>query len=70
MNADGGGKKDKNAAVVEMPDTLVLLADCRLLELPLEALDVFESKNILSLSRDVSLQILHHRYHEQQLTRT
>lgn len=67
VNADG--KKDKNAPVIETADTLVLLADCCLMELPLEALDVFESKNILSVSRDVSLQMLYHRYHEEQLTR-
>lgn len=65
------GKKDKNAAAVpETPDTVVLLADSPLLELPLEALDMFESHHILSMSRDLSLQMLYHRFYEEQLTRT
>lgn len=68
VNLDG--KKDKNAtAPPETPDTVVLLADSSLLELPLEALDMFESHHILSMSRDLSLQMLYHRFFEEQLTR-
>lgn len=61
-------KKDKGPPV-EVPDTVVLLADCLLLELPLEALDIFESPSISSMSRDLSLQMIYHRYHQEQLTR-
>jgi len=39
-----------------------MLADPDLLELPLEALKVFQVDNIASLSRDFSLQMFYHRY--------
>ena len=61
--------KDKAPLAPETPDTVVLLADCSLLELPLEALTMFDSPNIAAMSRDVSLQMLYHRFHEEQLTR-
>lgn len=67
MNPDN--KKDKNPVATEAVDTLVILSDCQLLELPLEALDMFENQNILSMTRDVSLQMLYHRFHQEQLTR-
>lgn len=41
--------------------TIVLLIDTELAELPLEALSCLHKKNIKSLSRDFSLQLLHHR---------
>ncbi len=41
--------------------TIVVLADTLLLQLPLEALEIFHAKNIQSVARDFSLQILYHR---------
>jgi hypothetical protein len=53
------------AAQVEDPVpndcTVVLLADNYLLELPLEALESLRADVIDSISRDVSLQMMHHR---------
>ena len=63
-------KKDKGAAAPEIPDTVVLLADCLLLELPLEALNMFKSDSVISMTRDLSLQMIYHRFHQEQLTRT
>ena len=40
---------------------IVLLADTYLMQLPLEALTFLHSTNILTVCRDFSLQILHHR---------
>lgn len=54
---------------MEVMDTVVLLADTLLLELPLEALTMLESPAVTSMSRDLSLQMLYHRYHEEPLTR-
>ncbi|XP_053406399.1 cilia- and flagella-associated protein 46-like [Mercenaria mercenaria] len=42
----------------------ILLADPELMELPLEALKVFQVENIISLTRDFSLQLFYHRYHQ------
>jgi len=41
--------------------TVVLLADSDLLELPLEALSSLKADCIDSISRDISLQMMHHR---------
>ena len=46
---------------------LVLLADPDLLGLPLEALSAVQSERYISLSRDVSLQMLYHRTHIEPL---
>ena len=45
-----------------MPESVVILADPQLMELPLEALGVFHLEGIKSVSRDFSLQIFHNRY--------
>lgn len=42
---------------------VIILADQHLLELPLEALELFRSDNVDSISRDISLQMFYHRYH-------
>jgi len=42
-------------------DVVVLLADADLLELPLEALASLRVEVVDSVSRDISLQLLHHR---------
>ena len=54
---------DKNAKNEPPPSTeaLVLLADQLLLQLPLEALGCLQGENYVSLSRDISLQFLHHK---------
>lgn len=41
---------------------VILLADPDLLELPLEALKVFQIDSIASLTRDFSLQLFYHRF--------
>lgn len=40
---------------------VVLLADSTLLRLPLEAMTILQTKNIHSVARDLSLQVLCHR---------
>ena len=40
---------------------MVLLADNDLLQLPLEAITILNKKNIISVSRDFSLQMLSNR---------
>lgn len=42
----------------------ILLVDPELMELPLEALKVFQVESIISLTRDFSLQLFYHRYHQ------
>lgn len=53
------------ASKVEEPsasaETVVLLADADLLELPLEAVTSLRVDVVDSVSRDISLQLLHHR---------
>ena len=46
-----------------MSEAVVLLADEWLLQLPLEALEIFAVPQITSLSRDFSLQFHYHRVH-------
>ena len=46
-----------------LSDTVVLLADEWLLQLPLEALNVLSVPEITSLSRDFSLQMHYYRLH-------
>ena len=52
------GKVDEPAASAE---TVVLLADADLLELPLEAVTSLRVDFVDSVCRDISLQLLHHR---------
>ena len=40
---------------------MVILSDSEILKLPLEAMAVFQQHRIASVSRDFSLQMLHHR---------
>lgn len=42
----------------DLGEHVVLLADRKLLELPLEALSVLQEESLLSVSRDFSLQLL------------
>ena len=42
---------------------IVLLIDQYLMELPLEALECFQSYSIASLTREISLQMLYHKFH-------
>ncbi|XP_029648903.1 cilia- and flagella-associated protein 46-like [Octopus sinensis] len=47
---------------------IIILADSDLLELPLESLSVFrEFENIISVSRDISLQLFYHRFHQEEV---
>jgi len=50
------GKADEPAG-----ETVVLLADADLLELPLEAVAALRAEVVDSVSRDISLQLLYHR---------
>ena len=43
---------------------LVLLADPHLMRLPLEALSAVQTENLISVTRDVSLQMLYHKVHQ------
>jgi len=51
------GKADEPA----LGETVVLLADADLLELPLEAVASLRAEVVESVSRDISLQLLYHR---------
>lgn len=44
----------------------MLLADTKLLELPLEALTILQEKGLSSVSRDFSLQLLHSRLNREE----
>ncbi|XP_054655409.1 cilia- and flagella-associated protein 46 [Dunckerocampus dactyliophorus] len=48
---------------------VVLLADWKLMELPLEALSVLQGNLISSVSRDFSLQLLHNRMQREETTK-
>ncbi len=45
---------------------MVLLADRKLLELPLEALSILQEEGLHSVSRDFSLQLLHSRLNREE----
>lgn len=51
---------------MEPGEFVVLLADRKLLELPLEALSFLQEKRLSSVSRDFSLQLLHSRLHREE----
>ncbi|XP_051232115.1 cilia- and flagella-associated protein 46 [Dicentrarchus labrax] len=55
--------KDKEA---EAGEYVVLLADKKLLELPLEALSILQEEGLSSVSRDFSLQLLHSRLNREE----
>ncbi|XP_030298554.1 cilia- and flagella-associated protein 46 isoform X3 [Sparus aurata] len=62
-------EKDKGSSVrlpAEPGEYLVLLADRKLLELPLEALSVLQGEGLTSVSRDFSLQLLHSRLNREE----
>jgi len=53
--------KTEDAAAAAASETVVILADADLLELPLEAITSLRADVIDSISRDISLQLLYHR---------
>lgn len=53
-------------APAEQGEYVVLLADQKLLELPLEALSILHEEGVCSVSRDFSLQLLHSRLNRQE----
>ncbi|XP_071380722.1 cilia- and flagella-associated protein 46 [Centroberyx affinis] len=60
-------KEEKGvSSPMEPGEYVVLLADRRLLELPLEALSVLQEEGLSSVSRDFSLQLLHSRLHREE----
>lgn len=48
-------------------DTVVILADQYLLQLPLEALPLFQHADIKSVTRDFSLQVFCHRLNQGEI---
>ncbi|XP_066477527.1 cilia- and flagella-associated protein 46 [Tiliqua scincoides] len=62
--------KDKNvttqAGTEDMGECVILLADKFLMELPLEALNIFQEEAITSVSRDFSLQLFYNRLHKEE----
>ncbi|XP_053164122.1 cilia- and flagella-associated protein 46 isoform X2 [Hemicordylus capensis] len=71
INETGKSKtknKDKNvvaqAGAEDMGECIILLADKFLMELPLEALNIFQEEAITSVSRDFSLQLVYNRLHK------
>ncbi|CAK6962375.1 cilia- and flagella-associated protein 46 [Scomber scombrus] len=60
-------KEEKGSSVqMEPGEFVVLLADRKLLELPLEALPFLQEESLSSVSRDFSLQLLHSRLHREE----
>ncbi|KAM8924779.1 cilia- and flagella-associated protein 46 [Pelodytes ibericus] len=59
-------EKPTSSPTIEIGHYIVLLADSSLMELPLEALSVFQEEGIGSVSRDFSLQLLYNRIHRAQ----
>lgn len=55
---------------VKLPEELgtyvVLLADRKLLDLPLESLSMLQEEGLSSVSRDFSLQLLHSRLNKEE----
>ncbi|XP_070608537.1 cilia- and flagella-associated protein 46 isoform X2 [Erythrolamprus reginae] len=67
--ADDSGKtktKTLSQSVEDIGECVILLADKGLLELPLEALNIFQDDAIGSLSRDFSLQMVYNRIHKDE----
>ncbi|XP_072095861.1 cilia- and flagella-associated protein 46 isoform X2 [Mobula birostris] len=60
-----GGKSTPGQSQ-DLGEFVILLADKLLLELPLEALKVFQKDVISSISRDFSLQLLYNRQHKNE----
>ena len=58
-----GAEKEKEVS----QEYLILLADPHLMRLPLEALNVLQTENLTSVTRDVSLQMFFHKVHQQVL---
>ncbi|XP_041867180.1 cilia- and flagella-associated protein 46 isoform X2 [Melanotaenia boesemani] len=54
-------KEEKGISVEPAGEHLVILADRKLLELPLESLSVLQKEGVSSVSRDFSLQLFHSR---------
>ncbi|XP_061914763.1 cilia- and flagella-associated protein 46 isoform X8 [Entelurus aequoreus] len=50
----------------QLGEFVVLLADCKLMELPLEALSVLQGNLLCSVSRDFSLQLFHNRMQKEE----
>ncbi len=53
--------KNKNAEKEPPQEYVVLLCDPDLMQLPLEALNSLQSESIVSVSREISLQMLYHK---------
>ncbi|KAJ8317581.1 hypothetical protein KUTeg_005485 [Tegillarca granosa] len=63
------GGKDAKAAEPQAPqEYVIMLADPLLLQMPLEALEFLQNESIVSLSRDFSLQVFHHRFYKEEPT--
>lgn len=52
-------------SATEAEQYLILLADMKLMDLPLEALSLLQGGSFSSVSRDFSLQLLHSRWPDQ-----
>lgn len=50
----------------EAADSVVLIVDRQLLELPLEGLSAFKEGTVSAVSRDFSLQMLFNRLHQEE----
>ncbi|XP_070772644.1 cilia- and flagella-associated protein 46 [Enoplosus armatus] len=59
-------EKEEKGSSAEPGENVVLLADRKLLELPLEALSILQLDGLSSVSRDFSLQLLHSRMNREE----
>ncbi|XP_069395061.1 cilia- and flagella-associated protein 46 isoform X1 [Paralichthys olivaceus] len=68
QSKDKDEKRSSDAAKLptESGECVVLLADSKLLELPLESLSILQEEGLSSVSRDFSLQLLHSRLNREE----
>ncbi|XP_072177207.1 cilia- and flagella-associated protein 46-like [Diadema setosum] len=65
FTTQGGQPAGRDAAGQPQDESIIILADQWLLELPLEALAIFSSPAIGALTRDFSLQMLYNRFYRE-----
>nr|XP_009668849.1 PREDICTED: tetratricopeptide repeat protein 40 [Struthio camelus australis] len=61
-----GHHATEESTPTELGLCVVLLADALFMELPLEALSIFQAEGVCSVSRDFSLQVLYNRVHVEE----
>ena len=61
----GPTQTSRDAQASPPDECIIILADKWLMEMPLEALAMFKSPNLASITRDFSMQMLYNRIHRE-----